>query len=587
MQRITGKTLAVIGAIVLVHALLAWNVTNSYYQLQLTLIPLWACFALAWNLLSGNSGLISFGHAAFFGTGAYTVVLLAKFFGISPWLSIPMCLPLGGILGLIIGYPTFRLRGYYFALAMLAYPLALQNVFEWLGFQEVSLPMQRDAAFAHMQFTDPRMYTFLALGMMVLVVLVALKVERSRFGHSLFAIKQNEPAAEAAGIDTLRWKLRAIALSGAIACMSGGFYAVVLLVVTPPSVFGAGVSAQALILSMFGGVGIIWGALIGAFTLIPLSEYFRAELASKLPGIQGVIYGPAITLVILLAPDGIFWRIRDRFAGRRAVPAGAAPPALVAAPRPPVGDVVMRVENLSRAFGGLKAVDEVGFEVRENEILGIIGPNGAGKTTLFNLLNGFLSPNAGVVTYAGQSLVGLKPNQVCRAGVARTFQVVRPFLRMTVRQNVIVGAYVAAETDAQAEGMANEALRRVGMTHRADSLAQGLTNKELRLLELARALASRPKLLLMDETFAGLGRDEVEEVMETIKGLPAGGTTVVIIEHTMHAMVRLADRFVVLDHGRVIASGTPDVVMKSPDVIEAYLGKKFMALGAAGEHAAG
>ena len=581
MERITGKTLSIIAAIVLVHALLAWNVTNSYYQLQLTLIPLWACFALAWNMLSGNSGLISFGHAAFFGAGAYCVVLLAYFLHVSPWLSIPLCLPLGALLGLIIGFPTFRLRGYYFALAMLAYPLALQNVFEWMGFQEISLPMQREAPFAHMQFTDPRYYTFLALAMMVVVILIALKVERSRFGHSLFAIKQNEPAAEAAGIDTLRWKLRAITLSGAISCMAGGFYAVILLVVTPPSVFGAGVSAQALILTMFGGVGTIWGALIGAFTLIPLAEYFRAELSDKLPGIQGVIYGLAITLVILLAPDGIFWRVRDRFVARRAASPAAVAPTLVVAPRPPMGEVVMRVDNLSRAFGGLKAVDEVGFEVRENEILGIIGPNGAGKTTLFNLLNGFLPPNAGSVTFQGGSLLGLKPNEVCRLGVARTFQVVRPFLRMSVRQNVIVGAYVAAETDAQAEALADEALARVGMTHRADSLAQGLTNKELRLLELARALASRPKLLLMDETFAGLGRDEVEDVLQTIKGLPAGGTTVVIIEHTMHAMVRLADRFVVLDHGRVIATGLPDVVMKSPDVIEAYLGKKWMALGAA------
>lgn len=582
MERITGKTLSMIAIIVVVHALLAWNVTNSYYQLQLTLIPVWACFALSWNILSGNSGLISFGHAAFFGAGAYCVVLLAHFLHVSPWLSIPLCLPLGAALGLVIGYPTFRLRGYYFALAMLAYPLALQNIFEWLGFQEISLPMQREAAFAHMQFTDPRMYTFLALAMMVLVLLVALKVERSRFGHSLFAIKQNEPAAEAAGIDTLRWKLRAITLSGAIACMAGGFYAVVLLVVTPPSVFGAGVSAQALILSMFGGVGTIWGALIGAFTLIPLAEYFRAELANKLPGIQGVIYGLAITLVILLAPDGIFWRVRDRFVTRRAMAPMAEAPALMVAERPQLGEVVMRVQDLSRAFGGLKAVDEVGFDVRENEILGIIGPNGAGKTTLFNLLNGFLTPNAGSVDYLGKSLIGLKPNEVCRLGVARTFQVVRPFLRMTVRQNVIVGAYVGADTDAQAGAMADEALARVGMTHRADSLAQGLTNKELRLLELARALASRPKLLLMDETFAGLGREEVEDVLETIKGLPSGGTTVVIIEHTMHAMVRLADRFVVLDHGRVIATGLPDVVTKSPDVIEAYLGKKWMALSAAG-----
>jgi ABC-type branched-subunit amino acid transport system ATPase component/ABC-type branched-subunit amino acid transport system permease subunit len=588
MSHISGRTLALISAIVIAYALAASLVTNSYYQLQLTLIPLWACFALGWNILSGNSGLISFGHASFFGTGAYCVVLLAKFYNVTPWISIPLCIPLGGALGFVIGYPTFRLRGYYFALAMLAYPLALQNIFEWRGFQEVSMPIQRAEPALHMQFTDPRIYTLLALGMLVVVLLVALKVERSRFGHSLFAIKQNEPAAEAAGIDTLRWKLRAISLSGAIACMAGGFYAVVLLVVTPPSVFGVAVSAQALVLTMFGGVGTIWGPLIGAVTLIPLGEYFRAELSDKLPGIQGVIYGLAITLVVLLAPDGVFWRLRDRFFARRpaagtaaAGPTAAASVGTVAA-RPPVGAVMMRVEGLTRSFGGLRAVDDVGFEVREHEILGIIGPNGAGKTTLFNLLNGFLPPDQGSVEYVGKNLLGLKPNQVCRLGVARTFQVVRPFLRMTVRQNVVVGAYVAADSDAEAEAMADEALRRVGLIHRAEALAQGLTNKELRLLELARALASRPKLLLMDETFAGLGHEEVEAVLETIRGLPSGGTTVVIIEHTMHAMVRLADRFVVLDHGRVIATGLPDEVTKNPDVIEAYLGKKWMALSAAG-----
>lgn len=172
---------------------------------------------------------------------------------------IPASALIGGAAGLAIGYPTFRLRGHYFALAMLAYPLALLYVFEWLGYQELTLPIKRENPAAYMQFSDHRIYTLLALGLLVAVMVLSLAIERSRFGRALLAIKQNEAAAEAAGIDTLAWKLRSIAVSGAIAGMVGGFYAVVLLVVTPPSVFGMLVSAQALTVTMFGGIGSVWG----------------------------------------------------------------------------------------------------------------------------------------------------------------------------------------------------------------------------------------------------------------------------------------------------------------------------------------
>ena len=191
---------------------------------------------------------------------------------------------------------------------MLAYPLAMLYVFEWLGYQELTLPIKRDNPFAYMQFSDPRIYTLVALAMLLAIVAVTRAVERSRFGMALLAIKQNEAAAEAAGIDTLRWKLRSIALSGAIAGAVGGYYGVVLLVVTPPSVFGMLVSAQALTVSMFGGVGTVWGPLIGAAVLIPVAEILNAELGARIPGIQGVIFGVAIITVILVAPEGVFWK---------------------------------------------------------------------------------------------------------------------------------------------------------------------------------------------------------------------------------------------------------------------------------------
>ncbi|HET6520889.1 MAG TPA: branched-chain amino acid ABC transporter ATP-binding protein/permease, partial [Geminicoccaceae bacterium] len=564
------------------------------YQLMLTLVLIWAVMGLSWNVLSGYSGMISFGHASFFGLGAYTVTLALVHFNITPWLGIPLGMAVGALAAALIGSVTFRLRGHYFALAMLAYPLALLYVFEWLGYQEVPLPMKRENPAAYMQFADQRVYNLLALALLVAALLVSLRIERTRFSRCLLAIKQNEAAAEAAGIDTLRWKMRAILVSGAIGAAAGGLYAVVLLIVTPVTVFGLLTSAQALIVTLFGGVGTMWGPVIGSSILIPLAEVLHGELGHVIPGIQGVVYGLAIILVILLAPDGIYWTVRDRWRRHRGepaaraapVPAGASPPhpspAIVATETgspgtpPPAGQVMLELKGVSKAFGGLRAVDRVGLAVREGEILGVIGPNGAGKTTLFNVLNGFVRPDSGRMRFRGRNLVGLKPNRVCRLGIGRTFQVVRAFPRMSVLENVVVGAFVATADDREAMALAEMALARVGLAERVDAPASGLTNHELRLMELARALAPRPKLLLMDETLAGLGHGEVEHLLRLVRRLRADGITVVIIEHTMQAMVRLADRFVVLDHGRVIADGRPDEIVRAPEVIEAYLGRRWM-----------
>jgi branched-chain amino acid transport system permease protein len=455
-----GRSLAAIAAFAAAYLALGLLIQNQYYQLMLTLVLVWAIMGVSWNVLSGYSGLVSFGHASFFGLGAYTVALLFVHFDITPWIGVPVGMLAGALAGVIIGYPTFRLRGVYFALAMLAYPLALLYIFEWLGYQEVPLPMKREAPAAYMQFSDYRAYVAIALAMLVAALLVSLWIERSRFGLSLTAIKQNEWAAEASGINALAWKMKAIMLSGAIAGAAGGFYAVVLLVVTPLTVFGILTSAQALIVTLFGGVATMWGPVVGAIILIPLAEILQAELGDRIPGINGVVFGAAIVLVILAAPEGIVPKLRDAAARRRPAGAARAPVAelaAAAAARRSSGEVLLRVSGLSKSFGGLRAVQEVSFEVRKGEVFGIIGPNGAGKTTLFNLLNGFIRPDAGEILFQSRPLARLKPSAICALGVGRTFQVMRPFPRMSVLDNVVVGAFVAEPDDRRALAAARDA----------------------------------------------------------------------------------------------------------------------------------
>lgn len=560
----------------------AFFVDRAYYQLIVSLVAIWALFAIAWNVFSGLSGMVSFGHAIFFGIGAYTTALTSTKFDMSPLLGIPVGCLVATAASLLIGRITFGLRGHYFSLAMLTFPISAMYLAEWLGLQEVALPLRRENATYYLQFSDPRVLTIVNISVLLIAVVLALCLQKSRFGLALQALRQNEAAAEASGLSALRLRMVAIAVSAGLAGLAGGLYCLVILVVTPQSVLGMHVSAQALIISMFGGVGTVWGPLLGAVVLVPLTEMLYAQFGAGLPGVQGVMLGAAIIAVMLFMPAGLIrifkTRGTDRIVSSIPVVHGERGKSLPEGGSHQVAkQILFQCSDVAVRFGGNYALRGVSFSARKGEIVGVVGPNGAGKTTLFNVLSGFVKPSRGSAVFDGHQMIGQKPDAIARLGIGRTFQVARPFPEMTVFENVLVGSLASRLGTGQAFSVTARVAGELQLGSKLAAETEKLSNFELRLVELARALAAGPQLILLDEPFAGVASSEISVMAELLTELGKVGFTVIIIDHTVPALRKFVDRIIVLDHGEIIADGLPGEVLANPEVKSAYLGTDTLA----------
>jgi branched-chain amino acid transport system permease protein len=568
---------------------------NPFHLHIYAMVVFSAALGVAWNLIGGYGGQLSIGHTAFFGIGAYTSTLLYVHWGTSPWVGMWAGGVLSMIIAAIVGYPSFRLRGPFFALSTIAFAEVLHlTALNWRSLSEgaAGLIIQFRPGFSRMMFAHKLSYVYLALGLLFMAFGVVLKIDRSKFGYYLRALREDEDGAKALGIHTARMKLWALMISAFLTALGGTFYAQYFLLIDPYTVFSLDLSIQMALVSIIGGIGTVAGPIIGSILMTPLAEFLRALFGGTYQGLHLIIYGAILIVVVIFLPQGIMEGMRKKYkafvsflpdfgpgkeTGPAAKPHFSEPLALSrGASGGPATSLILEARKVTKNFGGLAAISNVSFNVSQGEILGLIGPNGAGKTTLFNLLSGFYRPTQGKIFYKGREVEGASPHLLCRLGIGRTFQIVKPFPNMSLIDNVTAGAFCRFGDRRRAQAKAEEVLDFVGLWEKRDSLAKSITIAEKKHLEVAKALATQPELILLDEVMAGLNPREVEEAMVLIRKINEAGVSVMVIEHVMAAIMSLCHQVMVLHHGEKIAEGSPENIAKDPAVIEAYLGEEYL-----------
>ena len=576
-----NKTAAAILAAGALMASVPWLGLPAFYESLLYLVCHWMVLALSWNILSGYSGYFSFGHGAFFGIGMYTSAGLAGNLNWPFLWTLPAAAALAALLGIALGCVVFRVksvRGELFALLTLAITFVVGTIVLNTRIDGGPGIYLNAVAVPALGPTAPASLYLMALAAAVLSLLLAYRVQYSKLGIGLFAIHDDEDVAEVMGVPTFRYKLVAFGVSCALAGLAGGIHALFVSYVTAGETFTITVPLTVVLMSVLGGTRHWAGPAVGAVAITGLLYYFTAG-NNPIAGKAAV--GVILVVVILFMPDGIL----GYFLKAKRKRSGAAPAAVVAAPTmtlstgvAPVAarssEVLLEVRELTKAFKGVQALDRVSLQVHRGEILGLLGPNGSGKSTFINVVSGHYEASGGQILFQGRRLTGLPAHRVAQSGIARTYQIPRPFAHMSVRQNVVLAAMFggAGITQSTAEHEAAEWLEFTGLHDRSDALPDDLNLHQRKFLELARALASRPRLLLLDEVLSGLTPGEINEAIELIRKIRERGATIVFVEHVMRAVMALADRVAVLNHGKLIASGPAGEVMSNSEVVTAYLG---------------
>lgn len=545
------------------------------YTATLTLIALTAIFAYSFYavLMAGQLSLGQAGLASLAGFSATAVIPEDPVVGLTPLVvGIPVGMLVGAVVAFLLGLPVMRLRGVFLAIATLGFAEMVRIVLinaEWTGgAQGTSVP----------KLVTPG----IAWGCLLLVAYWFWRLGGSRLGRALAAIREDELAARAMGVDISRYRMTAFVTSGAVAGMYGVLIAYFSRFITPDD-FGFAAAVDGLVTAVVGGSLMFLGPLLGSGFLTSVPEIQRA-LGVEAGWIRPFLSALLLLVVILFLPGGLSSLI-PRWRTPR-VDSGARPPELPALPTP--GSPVLSLQGLGKAYGGVHAVRSVDLELRSGEILGLIGPNGAGKTTLVNLISGLSVPTSGTGTVLG---IPLGPDgqghRFAQAGVSRTFQHSKLFDRLTVLENALVGAHVvsrptllrrllwlpsARRDERSALAQAGAQLARVGLADRAGATAGELSYGDRRRLEIARALAAHPTLLILDEPAAGMNHVEARELSTLIRALAEDGITVLLIEHNVRMVLETCSRILVLNFGQVIAAGDPEAIANDPVVIEAYLG---------------